>query len=110
MKHQMKLLETPFEKIKTGEKIIELRQYDEKRKLLNLGDTIKFRKLPELKEQIEVKIKALYRYSSFKELIADFSITKFGYSKDYSPEELLKKIKQIYPEEKDVIGIKIELI
>ena len=34
MKHEMKLNNGPFEQIKNGTKTIELRLYDEKRKLL----------------------------------------------------------------------------
>ena len=45
MKHKamnMKLNKEPFEKIKSGEKTIELRLYDEKRRKIKAGDTICF--------------------------------------------------------------------
>ena len=42
MKHFMKLDPQPFESIKSGEKTIELRLFDEKRQLINVGDTIVF--------------------------------------------------------------------
>ena len=42
MIHQMSLRPHPFEKIKLGEKTIELRLYDEKRKEIKVGDTIEF--------------------------------------------------------------------
>ena len=38
----MKLYESPFEKIKSGRKTIELRLYDEKRQKVEEGDTITF--------------------------------------------------------------------
>lgn len=36
----MRLHKEPFELIKNGSKTIELRLYDEKRQMINLGDTI----------------------------------------------------------------------
>jgi len=56
MEHQMKLNESPFEKIRSGEKIIEIRLYDDKRKNINIGDIIIFSKLPDLKEILSVKV------------------------------------------------------
>ena len=38
----MKLNPAPFEMIKSGQKTIELRLYDEKRQLVNIGDEIVF--------------------------------------------------------------------
>jgi ASC-1-like (ASCH) protein len=38
--HKMKLTTEPFDKIKSGSKIIEVRLFDEKRKDINLGDEI----------------------------------------------------------------------
>jgi len=52
----MKLNESPFEKIRSGEKIIEIRLYDDKRKNINIGDIIIFSKLPDLKEILSVKV------------------------------------------------------
>ena len=40
MKHEMKLNNGPFERIKNGTKTIELRLNDEKRKLLKIKDLI----------------------------------------------------------------------
>lgn len=56
MEHIMKLNSSVFEKVKSGEKIREYRLYDEKRKLVRIGDTIKFLKLPELKEEVVVDV------------------------------------------------------
>ena len=57
MLHQMKLKESPFERIKNGTKTIEFRLYDEKRKQIKIGDKIEFSKLPELEEKIVVEFK-----------------------------------------------------
>ena len=42
MIHNMKLNEKPFNNIKNGTKTVEYRLFDEKRKLLNVGDNIVF--------------------------------------------------------------------
>ena len=47
MIHEMSLNPAPFEKIKNGEKSIEIRLYDEKRRGVKIGDIIIFSKLPE---------------------------------------------------------------
>ena len=52
----MKLYSSEFEKVKSGEKIREYRLYDEKRKLINLRDTIRFLKLPDLSDECVVEV------------------------------------------------------
>ncbi len=42
MEHVMKLRPNPFSMIKSRQKTIELRLYDEKRQLLSVGDIIRF--------------------------------------------------------------------
>lgn len=42
MEHIMNLKPSPYELIKSGNKLIELRLYDEKRKLIKVDDTMKF--------------------------------------------------------------------
>lgn len=42
MTHEMRLNTQPFKKIKEGEKTIELRLYDEKRRGISAGDIIVF--------------------------------------------------------------------
>lgn len=59
MIHDMKLKAIYFDKIKTGEKIYEIRLNDEKRKLINVGDVLIFNKEPELKEKIATEVKAI---------------------------------------------------
>ena len=114
MEHRMKLLESPYNKIASGKKIIEIRLFDDKRKNLNVNDTIEFSKLPDLKEKIKVKIVALLRYNSFKDLIDDFSIENYGYSKDYPITNFLNNVYKIYSKEEEkkhgVLGIKIKFI
>lgn len=50
MEHIMKLNASTFEDVKSGKKRREYRLNDEKRKLVRVGDTIRFLKLPNLYE------------------------------------------------------------
>ena len=52
MLHGLKLYGKNFDRMATGLKIREYRLYDEKRKLINVGDTIRFIKLPEKNEYL----------------------------------------------------------
>lgn len=107
MIHKMKLLESPFERIKDGTKTVEFRLYDEKRKMIKIGDKIEFSKLPELEEKILVEVVDLYKEDSFKEL----------FEKVLTDENDIKKhmevIYKIYTKEQEkeygVLGIKIKL-
>ena len=108
MKHSMKLLESPFNRIKDGTKTIEFRLYDEKRRKVQIGDTIEFSLLPDLKEKILTEVVDLYRANTFKELFEKLYDDK---------EEIKKKVKgmyQIYSPEQEkaygVLGIRIKLL
>ena len=107
MKHSMKLLESPFNRIKNGTKTIEFRIYDEKRRKIKIGDTIEFSLLPDLKEKILTEVIDLYRADTFEELFENLYNDK---------EEIEKKVKgmyKIYSPEKEkeygVLGIGIKL-
>ena len=56
MEHIMKLFEEDFDRLKSGQKKREYRLYDDKRKLVRIGDTIKFLKLPNLDEELVVDV------------------------------------------------------
>ena len=55
MEHKMKLQNKPFLAIKKGTKIIEMRLRDEKRRLINVDDTIEFENQETL-EKMRVKV------------------------------------------------------
>lgn len=56
MQHVMKLYESNFNDLKIGKKKREYRINDNKRKLVRIGDTIKFLKLPHLDEEFVVDV------------------------------------------------------
>lgn len=110
--HEMKLQPKFFNFIKYGTKRIELRLYDEKRRNIELGDKIIFRKEPELEEVVEATVVGLLRYKSFKELFEDFDMSLIA-DRSMTKEELLKVLEEFYTVEKQeefgVLGIRIEL-
>ena len=87
MEHRMRLVDFAFNEIKCGNKDIELRLYDEKRRLINVGDTITFEHV-DTHEEIKTKVKNLYITKDFKELFDRFDNKRFGL-KDTDDESLL---------------------
>ena len=71
MIHEMKLKDSPFNMIKLGKKMVELRLYDEKRRRIDIEDQIIFTRSSDENERIAVTVKALYRFASFKALFEE---------------------------------------
>ena len=110
--HEMKLQPKFFDFIKSGTKRIELRLYDEKRRNIELGDKIIFKKEPKLEEVVETTVVGLLRYKSFKELFEDFDMSLLA-DKSVTKRELLEGLEEFYTVEKqeefEVLGTRIEL-
>ena len=89
MNHHMKLNPRPFAQIKRGEKTVELRLNDEKRRALRVGDTITFTEIG-TGETLPVTVTALHPFESFADLFAALGTDLCGGSVDmdayYSPE------------------------
>ena len=113
MEHKMKLQPKYFDFIQNGTKRIEIRLNDEKRKQINIGDTIKFLKEPELTKNINAKVVGLLRYNSFEDMFKDYDIDILA-DKSMTKEQLINILEQFYTKEKQekygVLGIRIELI
>ena len=113
MEHEMKLQPEYYDFILNGTKRIEIRLFDEKRQQINIGDTIKFLKEPELNEFFNVKVVGLLRYNTFEEMFRDFDISILS-DKSMTKEELISVLEQFYTKEKQeqygVLGIRIEMI
>lgn len=108
MIHEMKLNESPFERIKNGTKTIEFRLYDEKRKKLKIGDKIEFSKLPDLQEKILAQVIDIYKDKTFKNLFNRI------YTDKKEVERKAESMYQYYSKEQEekygVVGIKIKLL
>lgn len=72
---EMHLADEPFEKIKSGEKTVEIRLYDEKRKVINIGDDIVFYRG---EEWIVATVIGLYRFDTFINLFQSNLFDKTG--------------------------------
>lgn len=111
MEHTLKLQPKYFDYINTGTKRIELRLYDEKRQKINIGDTIIFKREPELEINLKAKVIGLLIYNSFDELVKDFNIEILA-DKTMTKEELLNDLEEYHTLDKQskygVVGIKIE--
>ena len=97
--HEMKLQPKFFDFIKSWTKRIELRLYDEKRRNIELGDKIIFKKEPKLEEVVETTVVGLLRYKSFKELFEDFDMSLLA-DKSMTKRELLEGLEEFYTVEK----------
>ena len=79
--HYMNLHAAPFEKIKSGEKTIELRVYDEKRQQIKVGDNIVFTNNA-TGEELTKTVKMLHLFDSFEALYNALPLLKCGYTTD----------------------------
>ena len=79
--HKMKLTPSPFAMIKSGQKTIELRLYDEKRRAVGVGDTIIFANT-ESGEVLSATVKALHVFADFKELYSSLPLLSCGYTEE----------------------------
>lgn len=111
MIHKMKLTDEPFNSIKNGYKIIEMRLYDEKRRLINKGDIIEFTNRI-TNEKISVKVIKLHLFTNFKELYKHFDKISFGYNENdiANSIDMNKYYSNEEQEKHGVVGIEIMLI
>ena len=111
--HKMKLLPQYFNYIKNGTKRLELRLNDEKRKDIKIDDLIIFEKVSDDIEYLNTKVKNIYKYNNFKDLVNDFDIELIA-DKSITKDEILNTLNEIYPiDRQDAYGalaIEIELI
>ena len=111
--HPMKLQPSPFEKIKSGVKTIELRLYDEKRQQIKVGDTIQFTNTAN-GERIRANVKKLHRFGSFAELYSALPLLKCGYTAKNVDTAHPSDMEQYYSAEEQktygVVGIELASI
>ena len=97
--------------IANGQKDIEMRLYDDKRKAIKIGDIIQFENV-ENQEKLEVVVLNLYIFDNFEELYQRFDKTRLGYLKH--EQAFAKDMEQYYSKEailkNKVIGIHIKVL
>ena len=114
VRHVMKLNPSSFNMIRSGNKTIELRLYDKKRKNIQTGDIIQFINTDDPTETLNVKVTNLFRFNSFKELYRELPLLNCGYTeeniKTASPDDMDKYYTKEQQEKYGVVGIQIVLI
>lgn len=107
----MRLHHRYFEAIKGGTKTIEVRLYDEKRRLIKENDIIEFESRT-TGEKIDTKVVRLHKFNNFKELYSNFDKVILGYyiDEEAKPEDMEQFYSKVEQEEFGVVGIEIELI
>lgn len=106
----MRLQQEPFEKIRNGQKTIEVRLLDEKRKSMRVGDEIEFSLMSDPQQKIVTVVEDVYPFPSFKELYAAFDPSVFGAE---SKDDYINMYTYYTPEDEEkygVVGIQINVI
>ena len=114
MTHTMRLAPEPFDMIRRGEKKIELRLYDEKRRKVRIGDTIIFVNTENTSDTLETRVTDLYIFDSFEELYSKLPLTECGYTLSDIGTASPKDMNVYYSEEQQrkygVVGIRVDRI
>lgn len=112
--HIMNLTPAPMQKIRAGNKTIELRLNDEKRKQISVGDTIKFINTEDSNDTLRVTVVNLFVFSSFAELYDNLPLLKCGYNEDNintaSPDDMEKYYSREKQNQYGVVGIEVSLL
>ncbi len=113
MTHQMNLNPAPFAAMKRGQKTVELRLYDEKRRQIKVGDCITFTNT-ETGDRLTAAVVALHLFDSFAALYRTLPLLKCGYTESDIATADPRDMEQYYAPEKQkqygVVGIEIALI
>jgi ASC-1-like (ASCH) protein len=101
--HLMNLNPTAFEKVKSGNKTIETRLYDEKRRLINIGDVVTFWCN---EDKVNVVVTDLLKYKEFEDLFSNNDFNLFGGDSLESLMTIYKYFSKEDEEKFGVVGIK----
>ena len=111
--HKMNLLPQYFDMIKSGEKTLEGRLNDKKRKNMQIGDTIIFYKEPERKDKIYSVLLDKYYFDNFDDMAKQLDKNKLGFSKS-TKKEMVATYRRIYSKNDEkkygVVILKIKTI
>ena len=111
MLHIMNLQHRPFLSIKSGRKRIEMRLYDDKRKMVKVGDMVEFTDVT-TQEKLACEVVNLYLYATFEELYRAHDKTSIGYEDNEIADP--KDMFAYYPQEEinkyGVVGIEVKTV
>lgn len=100
----MGLFKEHLNNIKSGNKVIEVRLNDEKRRKIEVGDTIRFIQVPDEAEEIRAEVKELTAFPTFKDMYENVSAIEMGARGD-TIEKMVNNTYEIYtPEQERTYG------
>lgn len=109
----MKLDAEFFDKVKSGKKTYEIRLYDDKRQKISVGDTIIFKKQPELIDGVVVRVVDMKRFESFEQMAMTLSLDAVGFE-NKNAKQVARFYHTIYDKQDEkkygVVALKIELM
>ena len=112
--HRMRLDPEPFAMIETGEKTIELRLYDEKRRRVHAGDIIRFESTADDTDVLYAQVEGLRFFPTFDELYAALPLTACGYTAEETKTASPRDMDRYYDPEAQanwgVVGIELKLL
>ena len=110
--HSMGLIRDMFDEVSDGEKTVEMRMLDRKRKKIRIGDIIEFHNEDYPDKKVKCEVIGLYRYPDFETLVSDFSERELGFPR--LPKTAISRVmNKIYAYEsfdEGVLAIKIKRI
>lgn len=113
MSHEMKIRKIYFDKIKSGQKIYEIRLNDEKRQQIHVGDMVIFKNADSQAETIQAVVKDLNLFKSFEEMTTSISPKEIGFENS-SIAEIVDTYHEFYTPENEnkygVLAIKLALV
>ena len=111
--HKMKLLPEYFEKIQQGSKTVEMRLFDEKRRLIRVGDMIEFSSTEAPSNRVLCRVVDLKLFDSFLALAEYYSPAALGFDSSLTPGDIADFMSKIYCEccvlRVSALAIEIEL-
>ena len=114
MTHEMNLHDGPFDMIKSGKKIYELRLYDEKRRDIKIGDEIFFTRSRGGDDSMRCLVVGLHLFDNFAELYASLPLLKCGYTEEDIANARPSDMDIYYSQERQasygVVAIEIQLL
>ena len=111
--HIMKLNPVPMKMFRDGQKTIELRLYDEKRRKIAVGDKIRFINSSKFTDVLSVTVEELFVFSSFDELYKNLPLSECGYTCDNIDKASPNDMELYYSNDEQlkygVVGIRISV-
>lgn len=112
LKHKMGLYNEPFQSIRSGKKVYEVRLRDEKRRNIQKDDEIEFTNLV-TNETLCVKVTELKYYQTFQQMYEDIEKELLDCA-NWSLQEMLASTYEIYTKEQEqkwgTVAIGVEVI